>query len=92
MPKRKEIGIITKDERDEIQKIYIRKLNLSELGLIVKDTDDIFEKYKTEKTNNQKEFDKWWEQMYEKYHWESENSGKWGVDFDKCTIYLETND
>ena len=35
-------------------------------------------------------FQKWWNQMSEKYQWESIDGGNWEIDFDTCEIYLIT--
>ena len=90
---RKEVGLVTEAERDEIRQLYERINGLKELTNIVSlDSIELYEKLVTDMGASVTRFQEWWNKKSDKYHWESSDGGNWEIDFDTCIIYLTEGD
>lgn len=86
---KKKVGIVTADERDEIQKLFRRHSGLADLAKIVTaDNDELYEKVVNDLGDTNTRFQDWWNKKGEKYNWESAENGRWQINFDTCEIYL----
>ena len=86
---RKNVGIVTESERDEIRQLYERINGLKELTKVVSpDNIELYEKLVTDMGTTVTRFQEWWNTKSNKYHWESSDEGSWEIDFDTCMIYL----
>ena len=92
---KKEIGVVTPEERDEIKSLFEKKNGLSELikSLINIKKEELENSYLYEKlikdmgitsTN----FQGWWDKMSKKYNWENIPGYNWEIDFNTCKIYI----
>lgn len=89
--KKDKVGIVTTEERNEIQQLFERRNGLNELAKIVTaDNIDLYEKLVKDMGETNTKFQNWWDRMADKYQWESAISGHWEIDFDTCEIYLFT--
>jgi len=94
---KEKIGTVTEEEKDEIQKLYERKLALNELMLtfdhqwVTRELrDKLYDKISIEIPNANKMSENWWNEKACKYHWKSVANCKWTIDFEKNDIYLVT--
>ena len=88
---KKKVGIVTADERDEIQKLFRRHSGLADLAKIVTaDNDELYEKVVNDLGDTNTRFQDWWNKKGEKYNWESAENGRWQINFDTCEIFLVT--
>lgn len=86
---KKLVGIVSIEERDEIQALYERKNGLNELAkIITPENVFLYEKVLKDLGENSTRFQNWWMQTSSKYHWESVENGSWEIDFNTCKIYL----
>lgn len=89
MEKRKIVGHVTLEERDEIQKLYERKNGLTELAKIVNaDNSELYEKLVKDMGETGTKFQQWWDKMSKQYGWESHLKGNWEINFQTCEITL----
>ena len=88
---KKEIGLVTQEERDEIKKLFERKNGLNELAkILTADNEDLYNKLVRDLGETSTKFQDWWNEMGEKYNWESAENGNWEINFNDCKIYLVT--
>lgn len=88
---KKEVGRVTEEERDEIQKLFERRNGLTELAKILNaDNDELYERLIKDMGETATKFQDWWNRMGEKYQWEGTENGNWEIDFNECIIYLVT--
>lgn len=88
---RKKVGQVTAEECTEIQILSEHRNGLNELAMILKsDRTNLYEKMVKDLERTNAAFQKWWDEMADKYKWESIKGGKWEIDFDTCKIYLVT--
>ncbi|MGN0211187.1 MAG: CXXX repeat peptide modification system protein [Muribaculaceae bacterium] len=86
---KKEIGRVTEAERDAIQTLFERRNGLSELAkIITADNSELYEKLVKDLGETSTRFQQWWDEMGQKYQWESAADGHWQIDFNTCAIYL----
>ena len=86
---KKKVGVVTAEERDEIQKLFRRHSGLADLAKIVTaDNDELYEKVVNDLGDTNTRFQDWWNKKGEKYNWESAENGRWQINFDTCEIYL----
>lgn len=89
----KKIGKVSPEERDLILDLFERKNGLTELAKILSpDNELLYEKLVNDLGETTYRFQAWWNQMSQKYNWESSAGGNWEINFDTCEIYLITND
>ncbi len=88
---KKKVGIVTTEERDEIQKLFRRHSGLTDLAKIVTaDNVELYEKVINDLGDTNTKFQDWWNKKGEKYNWESAENGRWQINFDTCEIFLVT--
>ena len=88
---KKKVGIVTEEERDEIQKLFRRHSGLVDLAKIVTaDNAELYEKVVNDLGDTNTIFQDWWNKKGEKYNWESAENGRWQINFDTCEIFLVT--
>ncbi|MBP3299420.1 MAG: CXXX repeat peptide modification system protein [Muribaculaceae bacterium] len=88
---KKEIGTVSADERDEIQKLFERRNGLNELAKILTPSDEeLYEKLVKDLGETSVKFQNWWDRMAANYSWEGSEDGHWEINFDTCAIYLVT--
>ena len=58
--------------------------------ILTADNTELYERLIKDLGETSIKFQKWWNQMSEKYQWESIDGGNWEIDFDTCEIYLIT--
>lgn len=90
---KKEIGHVTEEERDEIQKLFERRNGLNELAkIITPDNEELYEKLIGDLGETSTKFQNWWNEKSVKYSWESAENGNWEINFENCRIYLNIPD
>lgn len=88
---KKKVGIVTEEERDEIQKLFRRHSGLTDLAKIVTaENVELYEKVVNDLGDTNAKFQDWWNKKGEKYNWEFANNGRWQINFDTCEIFLVT--
>ena len=88
---KKEVGYVTPEERDEIQKLFERRNGLNELAkILTADNVDLYERLVKDLGETGRKFQNWWDTMSAKYNWESAADSNWEINFDDCKIYLVT--
>ena len=88
---KKKVGIVTEEERDEIQKLFMRHSGLADLAKIVNaDNVELYEKVVNDLGETNTKFQDWWNKKGEKYNWEFADNGRWQMNFDTCEIFLVT--
>ena len=88
---KKVVGQVSELEKREIQILFERRNGLNELAkILTADNTELYELLIKDLGETSIKFQKWWNQMSEKYQWESIDGGNWEIDFDTCEIYLIT--
>ena len=88
---KKVVGQVSELEKREIQILFERRNGLNELAkILTADNTELYERMIKDLGETSIKFQKWWNQMSEKYQWESIDGGNWEIDFDTCEIYLIT--
>ena len=83
---------VTPEEKNEILTLFERRNGLNELAKILTvDNAELYEKLVKDLGETGTKFQSWWNNMAEKYQWESDEGGNWEINFDTCKIYLVTN-
>ena len=91
--KKKVVGQVTVEEKNEIQTLFERRNGLNELAKIVAaDNTELYEKLVKDMGETGTKFQQWWDTMAQKYQWESAENGNWEINFETCEIYLVTSD
>ena len=86
---RKLVGQVTTVEKNEIQTLFERRNGLNELAkILTPENDELYEKLVKDMGETGTKFQSWWDQMSEKYQWESSPEGNWEINFDTCEVYL----
>lgn len=89
--KKKKIGNVSIEERNEIQELFKRHSGLIDLAKIITvDNIDLYNKVVYDLGNTNIAYKDWWNKMGEKYNWDSDENGKWKIDFDTCDVFLVT--
>ena len=87
--KKKLVGKVTKEENNEIQKLFERRNGLQELAkILTPDNSTLYEKLVVDLGTTTTNFQNWWDRMAAKYDWEKTVNGTWEIDFESCEIYL----
>lgn len=82
------VGVVTKNEKDEIQGLFNRRSALQELFKICEGNDELYEKVLQDTIETQKMFSEWWSNTALKYCWKSNENGNWEINFETNEIYL----
>lgn len=86
---RKLVGQVTPEERTEILTLFERRNGLNELAkILTADNAELYEKLVKDLGETGTKFQQWWNNMAQKYQWESTENGNWEINFDTCEIYL----
>lgn len=90
---KKEIGHVTEEERDEIQKLFERRNGLNELAkILTPENQELYERLVVDMGETSTKFQNWWDSMAQKYHWESLPDSNWEINFETCKIFLNSPD
>ena len=88
---KKLVGQVTPEEKNEIQTLFERRNGLNELAkILTADNADLYEKLVKDLGITGSKFQNWWDNMAQKYKWESVPEGNWEINFDTCEIFLVT--
>lgn len=88
----KKVGMVSPEERDVIQNLFERKNGLIELAkILTPDNEVLYEKLVKDLGDTSAKFQNWWNQMSQKYNWESLENGNWEINFETCEIFLVTH-
>lgn len=88
---KKEVGLVTDDERNEIQSLFERKNGLHELSkILTAENHELYNRLVKDLGETSTKFQNWWDRMSIKYSWEKADNGNWEIDFQNCVIYLVT--
>ena len=88
---KKVVGQVSELEKREIQILFERRNGLNELAkILTADNTELYERLIKDLGETSIKFQKWWNQMSEKYQWKSIDGGNWEIDFATCEIYLIT--
>ena len=80
---KKVVGQVSELEKREIQILFERRNGLNELAkILTADNTELYERLIKDLGETSIKFQKWWNQMSEKYQWESIDGGNWEIDFD----------
>lgn len=86
---RKSVGFITEEEKQTILNLFERKNGLLELmKILTPDNTAMYEKLVMDMGCTSTRFQKWWDDMSQKYQWESMPNGHWKIDFETNEIFL----
>ena len=86
---KKVVGLVSPEEKDEIQALFERRNGLNELAKIVSaDNTELYEKLVKDMGETATKFQQWWDRMSQKYQWESADGGNWEINFETCDIFL----
>lgn len=87
--KKKIVGKVTVEEKNEILALLERRNGLSELAkILTEDNTDLYEKLVKDMGITGTKFQQWWNKMSQKYQWESVEGGNWEINFETCEILL----
>lgn len=86
---KKIVGKVTVEEKEQILQLFERRNGLAELAKIVtEDNTELYEKLVNDMGATGTKFQQWWDNMSQKYQWESADGGNWEINFDTCEILL----
>lgn len=84
------VGQVTEEEKETIKNLFERKNGLAELSKIISSENDyLYEKLVKDMGATSTKFQNWWQEMADKYGWESKTGYAWEIDFDTNSIYLK---
>ena len=88
---KKLVGQVNPEEKNEIQVLFERRNGLKELAKIhTADNSELYEKLVKDLGDTGLKFQNWWDEMAQKYKWESAENSNWEINFETCEIYLVT--
>ncbi len=85
---RKLVGVVTKEERDEVKYLFERKNGLLELINSINDSLSIYDRVVMDLGETSTKLQNWWSKNADFYKWEQVENGHWEIDFDTCEIFL----
>ena len=86
---KKEVGYVTPEERDEIQRLFERRNGLKELAkILTPENEELYQKLIKDMGETVTSFQNWWNEKGKEYNWEASDNGNWEIDFNDCKIYL----
>jgi CXXX repeat modification system protein len=95
---KEKVGTITEKEKEEIKKLYERKMALNEAFLSLstrsisnEQKDEIYEKVLADIGKTSFNFQSWWDEKSKLYNWKSVENGNWTIDFETNEIFLVSN-
>lgn len=88
---KKEVGQVTQEEAVIIRGLFERRNGLAELAKILPaENNELYEKLIKDISATAAQFQQWWDTTSMRYGWESDENGKWEIDFQTNRIYLVT--
>ncbi len=90
---KEKVGIVTKEEKNEILRLYERKIALTELlmTLTIPTLDEeknyLYKKIIGDMGRTKLLFDSWWGKNAKKYNWKFHEGGKWNIDFKTNEVF-----
>lgn len=88
---RKIVGSVTEEEKNAIQRLFERRNGLNELAKILSaDNTELYERLVRDLGETGSKFQQWWDDMANKYNWESAENGSWEINFQTNEIVLVT--
>jgi CXXX repeat modification system protein len=87
---KKILGKVSKDEKNEIERIFERENGLKELEVSVKDkiSSELYNKIFSDFCSNHKKMVKWWQDIRGKYNWESPENAILNIDFNTREVFF----
>lgn len=86
---KEKVGIVTKEEKEEILKLFERRNGLNELAKILNSNNSsLYEKLVTDIGETNTKYQNWWDRMAKKYKWIPIDNGQWVIDFETNEIFL----
>lgn len=86
---KKKVGQVTVEEKNQIQMLFERRNGLNELAkILTADNGELYEKLVQDMGETGTKFQNWWNEMSQKYSWESCEGGNWEINFETCEIFL----
>lgn len=92
---KEKLGVVTEDEKEEILKIYERRLALNEVFMTISNPsieestkEELYQKVIADLGQTKLKFDLWWQNISTKYKWKIKENGQWQIDFENREIYL----
>lgn len=88
---KKVVGQVTEEEKSQIQTLFERRNGLNELAKILSaDDTELYERLVKDLGETTIKFQQWWDNVSNKYQWESVENGKWEINFQTNEILLST--
>lgn len=88
---KKVVGQVTEEEKSQIQTLFERRNGLNELAKILSaDDTELYERFVKDLGETTIKFQQWWDNVSNKYQWESVENGKWEINFQTNEILLST--
>ena len=85
----KRVGIVTEEEKIEIQTLFERKNGLAELSkILTAENVELYEKLVKDMGETATKFQQWWDETAAKYGWERSEHGSWYIDFQTSEVFL----
>lgn len=91
------VGEVTDQEKNEVQRLYERKLALQELlgtlptqAIDEQAKEELYDRILIDMGTTKLKFDGWWSEKAQKYNWMSLPDGHWSIDFQTNEIFLNT--
>ena len=86
-------GKVTEEERDQIRKLYMRKIALNDLFSTLSKCSpeagtDFYDKVVLDYGETAYAFQYWWETTAQKYGWPSKEGCSWKINFETCEVSL----
>lgn len=86
---KKKVGQVTVEEKNQIQMLFERRNGLNELAkILTAENGELYEKLVKDMGETGTKFQNWWNEMSQKYNWESCEGGNWEINFETCEIFL----
>jgi CXXX repeat modification system protein len=92
---REKVGYVTEQEKEELRKMFERKVALQEImpslnPEICGDIDGLYEKVINDLISTNKSFQLWWKDKAIQYNWKAVEGGNWKIDFETNEVFLVT--
>jgi CXXX repeat modification system protein len=89
------VGSVSETEKDQMLKLYERKLALEELLLSLnsgllneKQKDEVYEKVIIDLSKTNVNYQTWWNEKSKLYNWKLEENGVWSLEFETNEVFL----
>ena len=86
---KKVVGFVTEEEKAVIKELNAHKNSLEELLLVLPKDDELYNVAIEDMNESLKKYKDWWNQTYNKYHWEK-GEGDWKILFGTNEIIIES--